>query len=142
MRYVTGSVVDTLVSERKMAFVAGPRQVGKTTLARSLLRGKDAGYFNWDVETHRRRILRDPEGFWSEAIDSGPGPRPRIVLDEIHKSPRWKRFLKGVFDLHRSVLRDGLRVGASALDGVPVLVEDVSLDQGVPARPVSARPSG
>lgn len=31
----------------KMVFVAGPRQVGKTTLAKRLP-GADAGYLNWD----------------------------------------------------------------------------------------------
>lgn len=81
------------MDERKMAFVAGPRQVGKTTMARALLADPDEGYFNWDVESHRRRILAAPDGFWDE-----PGGRPRIVLDEIHKYPRWKRLLKGLFD--------------------------------------------
>ena len=42
---------------KKMVFVAGPRQVGKTTLARSLPGGQ-AGYLNWDVAEHRERILR------------------------------------------------------------------------------------
>lgn len=79
-----------------MAFVAGPRQVGKTTLVRHLLEraAQPGNYFNWDVESHRREILRAPEGFWTTP-DSG---RPRIALDEIHKYPRWKRFLKGLYD--------------------------------------------
>ena len=42
---------------RKMVFVSGPRQVGKTTLARSLPKAS-AGYLNWDVSEHRERILR------------------------------------------------------------------------------------
>jgi len=43
--------------ERKMVFVAGPRQVGKTTLAKSFP-GAAEGYLNWDVAEHRERILR------------------------------------------------------------------------------------
>ncbi len=78
-----------------MAFVAGPRQVGKTTMARALLDDPDVGDFNWDVESHRRRIIGAPDGFWNEPDTGG---RPRIVLDEIHKYPRWKRLLKGLFD--------------------------------------------
>src|SRR5262249_23323793 len=62
VRYAEPAVVQTLAA-RKMAFVAGPRQVGKTTLAQSVL-GTGAGYFNWDVTSHRRAILRAPEGFW------------------------------------------------------------------------------
>lgn len=41
---------------RKMVFVAGPRQVGKTTMARGIP-GADAGYLNWDVAEHRTPIL-------------------------------------------------------------------------------------
>lgn len=76
-----------------MAFIAGPRQVGKTTLAKHLLSLSAPGtsaYFNWDIESHRKSILRSPESFM--------GAAKRIVLDEIHKYPRWKRFLKGIFD--------------------------------------------
>ncbi len=56
-----------------MVFVAGPRQVGKTTLARSLP-GARAGYLSWDVPADRERILRGelpPGKLW--------------VFDEIHK---------------------------------------------------------
>jgi uncharacterized protein len=97
-----------------MAFVAGPRQVGKTTLARALLPVGERGYFNWDVDLHRRQILRDLGGFWQEA-PAGSGGKPRIVLDEIHKYPRWKRFLKGLFDLHGSRL-EILVTGSGRLD--------------------------
>lgn len=91
---MTDAVEEALTVDRKMAFVAGPRQVGKTTLARSILDDPDGSYFNWDLESHRRRILRDPEHFWTERARG----RTRLALDEIHKYPRWKRFLKGLFD--------------------------------------------
>lgn len=45
---------------RKMVFVAGPRQVGKTTLARSvpgLVSKGVSGYLNWDIAEDRSRIL-------------------------------------------------------------------------------------
>ncbi len=97
MRYLAGEVERLLREERKMAFVAGPRQVGKTTLARALLGevGQGGNYFNWDVESQRRAILARPEGFWSAAP---AGRHARVALDEIHKYPRWKRFLKGLYD--------------------------------------------
>ena len=69
-----------------MVLVAGPRQVGKTTLARSLTRG-GAGYLNWDVPKDRERILRRemPTGsLW--------------IFDEIHKYKSWRAFLKGAYD--------------------------------------------
>jgi len=71
---------------RKMVFVAGPRQVGKTTLARSLPKA-GPGYLSWDVPEDRDRI---PRGELP--------PAPLLVFDEIHKYRRWRAFLKGVFD--------------------------------------------
>lgn len=71
---------------RKMAFVAGPRQVGKTTLALGLPRAREA-YLNWDVPAHRDRILR------------GELPPGRLwIFDEIHKYRRWRNYLKGLYD--------------------------------------------
>jgi predicted AAA+ superfamily ATPase len=58
---------------RKMVFVSGPRQVGKTTLARRLV-GRSAGYLNWDVPLDREKIL---EGQLPNA--------PLWAFDEIHK---------------------------------------------------------
>ena len=71
---------------RKMVFVAGPRQVGKTTLALGVPGGKQ-GYLNWDVAMHRERILR------------GELPGGRLwAFDEIHKYRRWRNHLKGLYD--------------------------------------------
>jgi predicted AAA+ superfamily ATPase len=97
VRYVAAALEEAL-AERKMGLVAGPRQVGKTTLARSLLSDPRTSYFTWDLDRDRRRILRADGAFW--AIPPSPA-RARIVLDEIHKYPRWTRFLKGLFDTNR-----------------------------------------
>lgn len=72
--------------DRKMVFIAGPRQVGKTTLAMSVP-GSRSGYLSWDIAEHRERILRGQLP-----------PTPLWVFDEIHKYRRWRNFLKGVFD--------------------------------------------
>lgn len=72
--------------ERKMVFVAGPRQVGKTTLALGLP-GASKGYLNWDVPENRERILR-------RELPANP----IWVFDEIHKYRSWRNYLKGVFD--------------------------------------------
>jgi len=72
MRYLTSEIIRFLAEETKMAFIAGPRQVGKTTLAKHLLAqaGMEAFYFNWDIESHRKAIIKNPEDFWKRSISS------------------------------------------------------------------------
>ena len=55
-RYLEPQVRQDL--KRKMVFVGGPRQVGKTTLARQVLGTSGAGYLNWDIPEQRDLILR------------------------------------------------------------------------------------
>lgn len=100
MRYLTSEIDRFFAEEAKMAFVAGPRQVGKTTLAKHLLTlvASDAFYFNWDIQSHRKAIIRHPEDFWQVSDKLAARGKQRIGLDEIHKYPRWKRFLKGLYD--------------------------------------------
>jgi len=90
-----------LGDERQMAFVAGPRQVGKTTLLRSLL-PEGSLSLNWDRPSERDLILKgsdallEASGFWDLRPEGGE--RPLLAFDEIHKFRHWKRFLKGLFD--------------------------------------------
>jgi hypothetical protein len=88
---------------QKMVFVGGPRQVGKTTLARGLLRGRK-GYLNWDIPEHREKILRR---------ELPPGRL--LVLDEVHKYRSWRNYLKGLYDLRGRDLRI-LVTGSARLD--------------------------
>ena len=81
----------------KMVFLSGPRQVGKTTLARELLKRRGGGiYFNWDLITDRKRLATDP--YFFEKEPRGRRGPPLLVFDEIHKYARWKSYLKGVYD--------------------------------------------
>ena len=100
MRYLAPEITRFFAEETKMAFIAGPRQVGKTTLVKHLLAkvGMEAFYFNWDIESHRKLIIKNPEDFWQRTTVPPSHQKPRIGLDEIHKYPRWKRFLKGLYD--------------------------------------------
>jgi hypothetical protein len=87
----------------KMVFLGGPRQVGKTTLARDVLPGNE-GYLNWDIPAHRERILR------RELPDANDW-----IFDELHKYRRWRAFLKGVYD-EFSGRRRILVTGSARLD--------------------------
>ena len=96
-RYLNAELSRFLREETKMAFVPGPRQVGKTTHARRLLMeaGTEKLYFNWDIEEHRKLLIRHPGDFWQRGETSTAKNHPRIVLDEIHKFPRWKTLREG-----------------------------------------------
>ena len=91
-RYLERAIQIDALADRKMAFISGPRQVGKTTLGRALLSSPN-NVFSWDDQRFRRAWARDPV----LALEArGPGP---VLLDEIHKDRRWKTRLKGVYDL-------------------------------------------
>jgi predicted AAA+ superfamily ATPase len=86
-----------------MVLVAGPRQVGKSTLARGLP-GARAGYLTWDDPGDRERILRrelSASKLW--------------VFDELHKYRRWRNYLKGLFD-KRPAGQQILVTGSGRLD--------------------------
>ena len=90
-RYLTEAIQRDAIGRRKIAMISGPRQVGKSTLARSIL-SSPQNYFLYDEEDFRRRWNKSPR----EAI-SGRGDGI-IVLDEIHKDRKWKTKLKGLYD--------------------------------------------
>ena len=100
-RYLAPQVQEDL--RRKMVFIGGPRQVGKTSLARSLL-PHSGSELNYDVPAQRQAILRQelpPVDLW--------------FFDEIHKYRGWRNYLKGLFDQHQGRQRI-LVTGSARLD--------------------------
>ena len=97
--------------KQKMVFLGGPRQVGKTTLAKTLLAQRantpllQSCYLNWDAQEDRERIL-------SNQIPNAAG---LIVLDEIHKFARWRQLAKGLFDKRKPGV-EILITGSARLD--------------------------
>ena len=105
MRYLTSQILEDL--KKKMVFVGGPRQVGKTTLAKAILANHypEGRYFNWDFDEDRRDILRKR---WSR-------DNPLLIFDELHKFPKWKSWIKGIYDVSHS-LHSFLITGSARLD--------------------------
>ncbi|MBW2602264.1 MAG: AAA family ATPase, partial [Deltaproteobacteria bacterium] len=105
MRYITPFVLEDL--KKKMAFIGGPRQVGKTTLAKAILsKSFPAGrYLNWDFDEDRQDILQKK---W--ASDD-----TLLVFDELHKFPRWKTWIKGIYDVQHEE-HSFLITGSARLD--------------------------
>ena len=89
MRYITSAIQQDL--QKKMVFIGGPRQVGKTTLAKQLLSSaEDNGrYFNWDYDEDRQNIQQQK---WSHDDHL-------LIFDELHKFHRWKSWIKGIYDV-------------------------------------------
>ncbi len=60
-RYLVSDIINLSFNSNKMAFVSGPRQVGKTTMAKALLKQREVGqYYNWDEIKFRRIWTKDP----------------------------------------------------------------------------------
>lgn len=100
MQYITPFVLKDLAS--KMVFIGGPRQVGKTTLAKLLLQNnfESGHYFNWD-DTEDKKAIRGRRWLESEKL---------LVFDELHKLKKWKSWIKGVYDKqkeHHNILVTG-----------------------------------
>lgn len=95
-----------------MAFISGPRQVGKTTMAKNMLLKRGVGhYYNWDETKFRRVWSQDP----SSTIPISGVKKPLVIYDEIHKVKLWKRTIKGIYDtLERPC--DILVTGSARLD--------------------------
>lgn len=105
-RYLKEAVAKDL--QEKMVFLGGPRQVGKTTLALSLLDGgteDHPAYMNWDDVTTRKALLRG----------ALPPDQKMVVLDEIHKFKGWRNLVKGFYDVNKSK-RQFLVTGSARLD--------------------------
>lgn len=112
MRYYSRYLESCITQDlgKKMVFVSGPRQSGKTTMAMQLLRKIHPEfpahrYMNWDAAEDRENIIR--ERF--------PADEGLIILDEIHKYSRWRQVLKGLYDKRKEELQI-LVTGSGRLD--------------------------
>lgn len=104
MRYLMPYLQKDL--KKKMVFLGGPRQVGKTTIAKEILKESSSGlYLNWDRLLDQKSILN--EG-WSDSDQL-------LIFDEIHKHPKWKNIVKGYYDTQKE-LHQFLITGSARLD--------------------------
>ncbi len=105
-------LAEHLATQRQMAFISGPRQVGKTTTCRA----RADVYINWDNIDDRELILAGPTRLIEHfKLDRLSASTPVLLFDELHKYPRWKQFLKGFFDTYADQARV-MVTGSSRMD--------------------------
>ena len=102
VRYLKSPVSIDLLE--KMVFIGGPRQVGKTTLARQIIKAKSS-YLNWDNVEHRHSII----------TNQLPISEPELIFDEIHKFINWRNFIKGFYDTYGEKIKI-IVTGSAQLD--------------------------
>ncbi|MCC7459861.1 MAG: ATP-binding protein [Proteobacteria bacterium] len=109
-RYLQEVILQDALKDQKIAFVSGPRQVGKTSMAENILKsqiGNLDSYFSWDDDEFRKIWIKNPK-----AIFEG---RSLLVLDEIHKDRQWKNRLKGMYDQYKNKIKM-IVTGSARLD--------------------------
>ncbi|HBQ21916.1 MAG: hypothetical protein A2Z91_00985 [Deltaproteobacteria bacterium GWA2_38_16] len=89
---------------KKFVFLAGPRQVGKTTLANEIMKQLKGIRLSYDDDDDRPKILK------REYVHES-----WVCLDEFHKFKRWKQHIKGVYDKYHETLHV-LLTGSARLD--------------------------
>ena len=97
VRWYENVLSEHLKSDRKMVFLSGPRQVGKTTVGKRFC----TAYQSRDARSFRKAVLAGEDAVAELAGLGILSEKTRVlVFDEIHKFPRWKSFLKGFFDVY------------------------------------------
>ena len=86
--------LSALMGPFPVVFLTGPRQSGKTTLARSAF--PDFLYISLEDLQNRQEALEDPRGFLSRQ-----GNAPGVILDEVQRAPDLFSYVQGVVDEDR-----------------------------------------
>lgn len=77
------------LQEYPVVTILGPRQAGKTTLARELLKNYD--YVSLETPDILNFATEDPRGFLSQYQN-------KVILDEIQRAPHLINYLQGIVD--------------------------------------------
>jgi uncharacterized protein len=92
--------------DKKIVLLVGPRQAGKTWLAKKIAKKfSNSIYLNYDQYSDREILVNQS---WLDTTDL-------LVLDELHKMSGWKNYLKGLYDTKPDSMRI-LVTGSARLD--------------------------
>jgi len=116
-RFAEPRLVEAL-EDSPVVLIHGPRQCGKTTLARKVGEARDYGYFSFDDDVALAAAQADPVGFVADLPD-------RAVLDEVQRAPGLFTALKAMVDRRRTPGRFILTGSANVLL-VPKLADSLA----------------
>lgn len=116
-RYAEAALLE-LLADTPAVLVHGPRQSGKTTLARSLESRAGYAYYTFDDDAVRASALADPVGFVADL------PR-HVILDEVQRAPSLFTSLKAAIDRERQPGRF-LLTGSTNVLLVPTLADSLA----------------
>jgi predicted AAA+ superfamily ATPase len=106
-RYAEPRLIEAL-EDSPVVLVHGPRQCGKTTLARTAAEPLGYRYFTFDDDVARAAVEADPGGFVADLP-------PRVILDEVQRVPTLFTALKMAVDADRTPGRFILTGSANVL---------------------------
>lgn len=94
-RSLVSQIKKLALNRYKMVFISGPRQAGKTTIAKALISNNH--YYNWDDLKFKKLWIGSRNQLAENILAEA---NPEIVFDEIHKNPKWKNQIKGFYDIY------------------------------------------
>ena len=124
-RYIKSNIKEAL-ADTPVVFIMGARQVGKTTLAQTLI-DDSWGYITLDDQSQLNIIKDDPVGFIRNL------PQERVVIDEVQRLPELFSAIKQAVDENRIPGKFILTGSANALllpklsDSLAGRMESISL---------------
>lgn len=121
-RFIEPRLLEAL-ADTPVVLIHGPRQSGKTTLARTIGEARDYVYFSFDDEVLLSAATTDPAGFVGDLPE-------RAILDEVQRAPGIFASLKSAVDRQRVAGRFLLTGSANVLL-VPALADSLAGRMGI-----------
>lgn len=106
------------LQDSPVVLIHGPRQSGKTTLAREVGSRYDYAYFSFDDDNVRASAEADPIGFIADLPE-------RVIIDEVQRLPKLFTSLKAAVDERRMPGRF-LLTGSSNILKMPALADSLA----------------